>query len=57
MAADGDEKKTLFLFIFFDPDQRVVVVKGSLLLKRTGEFAGPAARADLFIDLNHSFPP
>jgi hypothetical protein len=57
VAADGHEEKAFFLSILLDPDQRKMVVKGTLLLKGAGELTGPATRTDLFIDPNHHFPP
>jgi hypothetical protein len=56
MAAYGQPKKSFFP-IFFNPNQRLLVLKGSLLLKGAGKFTSMTTRTDFLIDYNHHFLP
>lgn len=57
MAANRDEKETLFRFVLPDPDQRKIVMKGFFLLQRTGKLTGPAPCTYALIDQNHPLRP
>jgi hypothetical protein len=57
MAANGDEKETLFRFVLPDPDQRKIVMKGFFLLQRTGKLTGPTTRTNALIDQHHPLLP